>query len=207
MISSDWFLVLLFLVYITIVNIISDCGGVELVIHKFEPFILLKVPVFSLSENVNEINTLHKDKELFEIQTSEFHVGFEFAEHGIQDCQLQFLGRTFTVTSGLFELSPVQGSGVQFVLTNSHEHIVFVEDGHESQEFVRIGHFLIPSRVVFQDMEEHLLLVFGEVNIGQHNGRGTSLDTTLRNKIALGSTLLPSYCGSSKENVFVKVKT
>jgi len=44
---------------------------------------LFKVSVLSLTKNVNEINTLHKDEELLEIQTSELQISFKFAEDSV----------------------------------------------------------------------------------------------------------------------------
>lgn len=56
-------------------------------------------------------------------------------------------------------------------------------------------------------MEEHLLLVLGEVNIGEHDGTGAGLDPGFGNEIGLTAALLPRDGRPSQENVFVEVQT
>ena len=58
--------------------------------HSFNEYsyVLLEVPVLSLAEDVHEVDGLHKDEELLEVQSGEFKIGFEFAEDLVQNGEL-----------------------------------------------------------------------------------------------------------------------
>jgi len=59
------------------------------------------------AEEVNEVDALHQEEELLEVQARELQVGLQLPEDGLQDRELQLLGWPVTISARLFKLSPV----------------------------------------------------------------------------------------------------
>lgn len=106
------------------------------------------------------------------------------------------MGWTLGIFGSLLNFSPVDNSWVLFILSDSLEHVVFVENTDETQKSKLVLHFVIESRIDSQSMEENVLLVFGESYVCQHNGLSTSLNLTLWNQFS-HAALLESNGGSS----------
>lgn len=138
MVGAHGSFVFLLPVHVAVVDVVHDRRRVQLVVHQFEPFLGLQVAVLGLTEDINEIDALHKHEELLEIQTGELQISFELGEYGVQNGQLQFLAGAFRIGGSLLEFSPVKSAGLQFILSDSHEHVVLPENGHESQKLIGV---------------------------------------------------------------------
>lgn len=154
MIGSYRLFVLFLLINVTIIYIISYDGWVQFIIKKFKPFRLFEITVLGLAKNVYKINGLHENEELFEINAGKLKVSLKLAEKGVENGELKFLWWSFAVCGCLLKFTPVEGTWMEFVRTDAHEHVVFMEDWEECQKLVGVRHFFVPTRVVFKHMEE-----------------------------------------------------
>lgn len=84
-VGPDGPLVLLLLVGVAVVDVIGDGGGVQMVLNKLEPLLILQVAILSLAEDIHKVDALHQHKKLLEVQASELQISFKFRENGVQN--------------------------------------------------------------------------------------------------------------------------
>ena len=97
MVGDHLFFFFFQLIDVTIINVVQIIVSDYVISQNFDPFINVDVSIFFDTIDINKIDRLHKNEELFEIQTSEFNIVFHLTKNGINDLTVQFLRRAFWI--------------------------------------------------------------------------------------------------------------